>query len=172
MASEKDVFAAFGEALRLAQAMEAGMQIFYWLDKTLPGAPAGKPPRIDFMAEPLTELNMNSLGGYVRQFRRELLEEGAVDLQTRAVMRQLEQAAADRNLLVHSYWWDRAQLFTSPQGRADMLDELSGVIARFRYCNEVVRQLVLLCLENYGFTPEQFTAPEFQSYLAMHKQDK
>ena len=36
--SEADLFTVYGEALFLAQAMETGMRIFYWLDKKLPEA--------------------------------------------------------------------------------------------------------------------------------------
>jgi len=170
-ASRNEVFASYGEALFLAQSMESGMQIFYWLDKVLPDTPPGKAPRIDFTAEPLSELNMNSLGGYVRQFRRELMEEGTVDIETRSIMRKLEQAASDRNILVHSYWWDRALLFGTSQGRNEMLKELSGLITRFRYCNAIIRHLVLLCLGNFGLSPEKIDSPEFQGYLVMSDQD-
>jgi hypothetical protein len=70
------IFAAYGEALYLAQSMEMGMRIFYYLDKTLPTTPPGKSPRMILDDEPLADINMNSLGGFIRRFRRELFEEG------------------------------------------------------------------------------------------------
>ena len=56
------------------------------------------------------------------------------------------------------------------RGRAQQRD-LEALIASFRYGNAIVRQLVLLCLDNHGLTPERMTAPEFQDYLAMSGQD-
>ena len=165
--SETDLFTVYGEALFLAQAMETGMRIFYWLDKKLPEAPPGKLPRIDFAAEPLNDLTMNSLGGFLRQFKRELLDEGTVDVQTRSLMRRLEKTADLRNYLVHTYWWERAAQINTPAGRLEMLAELRGLVDEYRWSNRIIRQLVLLCLSHYHFTPEQFEAPEFQGYLSM-----
>ena len=107
--SLSNLYAVFGEALFLAQSMEVGMRIFYWLDKALPNTPPGKNPRIDFDAEPLPDINVNSLGGFIRQFRREMMEEGGVDPETRNTIRQLEQSADDRNWLVHTFWWERSE---------------------------------------------------------------
>lgn len=138
------------------------MRIFYWLDKKLPEAPPGKLPRIDFSAEPLNDLTMNSLGGFLRQFKRELLDEGTVDVQTRGLMRKLEKTADARNYLVHSYWWERAVRLNTSAGRAEMLAELRSLVEEYRWSNQLIRQLVLLCVEHYGFKPEQFGADEFQ----------
>jgi hypothetical protein len=165
--SDTELLAVYGEALFLAQAMETGMRIFYWLDKKLPEAPPGKLPRIDFSAEPLNDLTMNSLGGFLRQFKRELLDEGTVDVQTRGLMRRLEKTADVRNYLVHSYWWERASHLSTPAGRVELLEELRGLVDEYRWSNRLIRQLVLLCVAHYGFKPEQFEAEEFQGYLSM-----
>ena len=122
-----DLFAAYGEALYLAQSMEVGMRIFYWLDKALPNKPPGKSPRVDFDAEPLPDINVNSLGGFIRQFRRELMEEGGVDAETRTIMRKLEQSADDRNWLVHNFWWERSDRLDSPEGRLSCLRSCKGL---------------------------------------------
>lgn len=159
------LFAAYGEALYLAQSMEVGMRIFYWLDKTLPTTPPGKTPRINFDSEPLPDININSLGGFIRQFRREMMEEGAVDLETRAIMRKLEQSADDRNWLVHTFWWERSQLLETIEGRTSLARELQAVVEQFRYNDQLIRRLVLLCLENYNLTSDQFLSPRFQSYI-------
>lgn len=159
------LFAAYGEALYLAQSMEVGMRIFYWLDKTLPTTPPGKSPRIDFDSEPLPDININSLGGFIRQFRREMMEEGAVDPETRAIMRKLERSADDRNWLVHSFWWERSQRLETIEGRASLAQELQVVVEQFRYNDQLIRRLVLLCLENYNLTSDQFLSPRFQSYI-------
>jgi hypothetical protein len=165
--SDTDLFAVYGEALFLAQAMETGMRIFYWLDKKLPEAPPGKLPRIDFTAEPLNDLTMNSLGGFLRQFKRELLDEGTVDVQTRSLMRRLEKTADARNYLVHTYWWERAAQISATAERQDLLAELRGLVEEYRWSNRIIRQLVLLCLSHYHFNPEQFEALELQGYLSM-----
>ena len=169
--SNTELLAIYGEALFLAQSMETGMRIFYWLDKKLPEAPPGKLPRIDFSAEPLNDLTMNSLGGFLRQFKRELLNEGTVDVQTRGLMRKLEKTADARNYLVHSYWWERAAQLNTSDGRAEMLSELRNLVDEYRWSNQLIRQLVLLCVQHYGFTPEQFEADEFQGYLTMSKEN-
>lgn len=159
------LYAVFGEALALAQSMEVGMRIFYWLDKALPNTPPGKNPRIDFDAEPLPDINVNSLGGFIRQFRREMMEEGGVDPETRHTIRQLEQSADDRNWLVHTFWWERSEALDTPGGRALVLQELQRVVGQFQYNDQLIRRLVLLCLEHYGFTIDQFPSPKFQKYV-------
>lgn len=160
-----DLFAAYGEALYLAQSMEVGMRIFYLLDKTLPNTPPGKNPRINFDEEPLPDINVNSLGGFIRQFRREMMEEGGVDAETRNIMRKLEQSADDRNWLVHTFWWERSEILDTPEGRVGLSNELQRVIDQFRYNDQLIRQLVLLCLAHYGFTVDKFSSPKFQKYI-------
>ena len=76
----KEIYAAYGEALSFAQSMETGMRIFYLLDKALPKAPPGKLPRLNFDDETPPDLNINSLGGFIFQFRKEMMEEGTVDI--------------------------------------------------------------------------------------------
>jgi hypothetical protein len=160
-----DLFAAYGEALYLAQSMEVGMRIFYWLDKALPTTPPGKNPRIDFDAEPLPDINVNSLGGFIRQFRREMMEEGGVDSDTRNIMRKLEQSADDRNMLVHTFWWERSEELDTPEGRTKVMLELHRVVEQFRYNDQLIRRLVLLCLAHYGFSYEQLPSPRFRKYI-------
>jgi hypothetical protein len=169
--TDSELYALYGEALFLAQSMETGMRIFYWLDKRLPEAPPGKLPRIDFTAEPLNDLTMNSLGGFLRQFKRELLNEGTVDVQTRGLMRKLEKTADARNYLVHTYWWDRSTQFTTPTGRAEIKGELSSLVEEYRWSNRLIRQLVLMCVQHYSFSPDQFESETFQGYLSMSAED-
>jgi hypothetical protein len=171
MPSDSELYALYGEALFLAQSMETGMRIFYWLDKRLPEAPPGKLPRIDFTAEPLNDLTMNSLGGFLRQFKRELLNEGTVDVQTRGLMRKLEKTADARNYLVHTYWWDRSAQLTIPAGRAEIQGELTSLVEEYRWSNRLIRQLVLMCVQHYGFSPDQFDSEAFQGYLSMSAED-
>jgi hypothetical protein len=159
------LFATYGEALYLAQSMEVGMRIFYWLDKALPNTPPGKNPRIDFDSEPLPDINVNSLGGFIRQFRREMMEEGGVDVETRNIMRKLEQSADDRNWLVHTFWWERSNCLDTKEDRANLLVELQGLVDQFRYNDQLIRRLVLLCLEHFDLTYEQFPSPRFQGYI-------
>jgi hypothetical protein len=160
-----DIFAAYGEALYLAQSMEVGMRIFYWLDKALPNSPPGKSPRINFDTEPLPDINVNSLGGFIRQFRRELMEEGGIDPETRSIMRKLEQSADDRNWLVHTFWWERSGGLAKPDERAGLLAELQGLVDQFRYNDQLIRRLVLLSLDNVGLRYDQFPSPRFQGYI-------
>jgi hypothetical protein len=169
--TDAELYALYGEALFLAQSMETGMRIFYWLDKKLPETPPGKLPRIDFTAEPLNDLTMNSLGGFLRQFKRELLNEGTVDVQTRGLMRKLEKTADVRNYLVHTYWWERSAPLTTPAGRAEIQQELQSLVEEYRWSNRLIRQLVLLCVGHFGFTPDQFDAEAFQGYLSMSQED-
>lgn len=169
--SDTELYSLYGEALFLAQSMETGMRIFYWLDKMLPSAPPGKLPRIDFTAEPLNDLTMNSLGGFLRQFKRELMNEGTVDVQTRGLMRKLEKTADARNYLVHTYWWDRSAQLTTPSGRAEIQRELQELVEEYRWSNRLIRQLVLQCVRHYGFTPNQFAAEAFQGYLSLSQED-
>jgi len=164
-ASITNLYASYGEALYLAQSMEVGMRIFYWLDKALPNKPPGKSPRIDFDAEPLPDINVNSLGGFIRQFRRELMEEGGVDAETRSIMRKLEQSADDRNRLVHTFWWEWSDRLNTKEGRINLLTELHGLVDQFRHNDQLIRRLVLLCLEHYDLTYEQFPSPRFQGYI-------
>jgi len=164
-----EIYAAYGKALYLAQSMEMGMRIFYWLDATLPNTPPGKAPRVDFNQEPLPDANINSLGGFIRQFRKELMEEGTVDVQTRAIMRKLEYAVEQRNWLVHSFWAEHSFAFENPEGRAGMQVELQELLASFRYHDKLIRHMVKLILANYGLQAEKITAESFQSYLQLEK---
>jgi hypothetical protein len=161
------LLAVFGKALYLAQSMEIGMRIFYWLDKTLPDTPPGKSPRVDFSEDPLPENNINSLGGFIRQFRKELLEEGTVDTQTRSIMRKLEQAVTERNWLVHHYWGERAWHLRTPEGRETILAELQELISIFRYHDLMIRQMVQLILTHYQLEADKITSETFQAYLKM-----
>lgn len=160
-----DLYAVYGEALYLAQSMEVGMRIFYWLDKALPNTPPGENPRIDFDREPLPNINVNSLGGFVRQYRREMMEEGGVDVETRNIIRNLEQSADDRNWLVHNFWWEQSEALASTEGRAKVLGDLQRVVEQFQYNDQLIRRLVLLCLDHYGFSYKQFSSPKFQTYI-------
>ena len=163
------IFAAYGEALYLAQSMEMGMRIFYYLDKTLPTTPPGKSPRMNLDDEPLADINVNSLGGFIRRFRRELFEEGDIEPEMRSLMRKLEQAVDDRNRLVHTYWWETSALFASPEGREKMLAELNKLITEFRYYDRIIRRLVLTYLAHYNLDPLKITSDKFQGWLSQEK---
>jgi len=163
--SDSELFAAYGEALYLAQSMENGLRIFYSLDKVLPNLPPGKLPRIDFKEDPLPELSMNSLGGFIRQFRKELADEGTIDSETRSIMRKLENAVIDRNWLVHTYWWDHVDKLGTSTGRANVLAELKQLIWLFRQNNELIRQMILFYLTHTGLSPDQIDSPILHGYL-------
>jgi hypothetical protein len=165
--SPDQIYAVYGKALYLAQSMEIGMRIFYWLEKVLPETPPGKSPRVDFSEEPLVEFNVYSLGGFIRQFRNELMEEGTIDAQTRSIMRKLEQSVADRNWLVHSYWGERINALEDDEGRQLMQAELQELMAGFHYHNLLIRQMVLLLLSQYNLKPEDILSESFQSYIRM-----
>ncbi len=160
-----ELLTVYGRALYLAQSMETGMRIFYCLDRALPSAPPGKNPRVDFDAEPLPDATMNSLGGFLRQFRREMMSEGAVDVQTRGLMRKLEQSADYRNWLVHTFWWEHLAQLDSEVGRQAILTELQELIKQFEQHNAMIYRMVLLCLNHYGYAPAQIDAPKFHHYL-------
>ncbi len=164
------VFATYGEALYLAQSMEMGMRIFYYLDKTLPVTPPGKSPRFNLDDEPLADINMNSLGGFIRRFRRELFEEGEIEPEMRSLMRKLEKSVDDRNRLVHTYWWECSQQFSTPEGRAAMLVELNELITQFRYYDKIIRRLVLTYLVHYELNPLKINSDKFQGWLAQESQ--
>jgi hypothetical protein len=159
------VLATYGEALYLAQSMEMGMRIFYYLDKTLPTTPPGKNPRFNLDDEPLSDLNMNSLGGFIRRFRRELFEEGEIEPEMRNLMRKLEKAVDDRNRLVHTYWWDCSQKFNTPEGRSAMLVELNDLITQFRFYDKIIRRLVLTYFKHYELDPFKVNSDKFQGWL-------
>jgi hypothetical protein len=161
------IYAVYGKALFLAQSMEIGMRLFYWLEKALPQTPPGKSPRVDFKEDPLLDYNVYSLGGFIRQFRKELMEEGTIDTQTRSIMRKLEQSVADRNWLVHSYWEERAVAFNDEEGRLLMNAELQELMADFRYHDLLIRQMVLLLLSQFNLKPEDILSESFQSYIRM-----
>jgi hypothetical protein len=163
------IYAAYGEALYLAQSMEMGMRIFYYLDKTLPTTPPGKSPRMNLDDEPLADINMNSLGGFIRRFRRELFEEGEIDPEMRNLMKKLEQSVDDRNRLVHTYWWERSLQFETDEGRAAMLAELNEMITRFRLYDQVIRRMVLTYLVHYNLDPLKITSDKFQGWYRQAK---
>lgn len=166
--SKRDILTAFGRAVYLAQAMEIGMRIFYWLDRALPNTPPGKPPRVDFNADPLPEYNVYSLGGFIRQFRKELMDEGTIDTQTRSIMRKLENAVEERNRLIHNYWGERGLLMDSEEGRTAILAELNEIIQNLHFHHLLIRHMVLLILSNYDLKPEAIEAETFQAYMKIN----
>jgi hypothetical protein len=159
------ILATYGETLYLAQRMEIGMRIFYCLDRDLPKTPPAGKPRVDFNTEPLSDATQNSLGGLLRQFKREMFDEGAVDQQTRNAMRKLENSADYRNWLVHTSWWDWNPQLATPEGRTRVLKELIELCDRFRQHDHAIRYMVLLCVEHHGFQPDQIDSPNFQAYI-------
>ena len=165
--SYEKIYALYAKALYLAQSMEIGMRIFYWLDKVLPDTPPGKSPRVDFNEDPLLEYNVYSLGGFIRQFRKELMEEGTIDTETRGIMRKLERAVEDRNWLVHSYWGERTTAIGQDEGRELMLAELQELMVNFRYHDLLIRQMVLLLLTHYNLKFEGIESESFQNYIRM-----
>lgn len=145
------------------------MRIFYWLEKVLPNTPPGKSPRVDFNKDPLLEDNVYSLGGFIRQFRKELMEEGTIDTQTRSIMRKLEQAVAKRNWLVHGYWGERTSAMENQEDRLQMNAELQDLMDDFRYHDLLIRQMVLLLLSHFNLKPDEIISESFQSYISMTK---
>jgi hypothetical protein len=160
-----NILVTYGEALYLAQRMEIGMRIFYCLDRDLPKTPPNGKPRVDFEAEPLPDATQNSLGGFLRQFKREMFDEGTVDQQTRNAMRRLENSADYRNWLVHTSWWDWNPQLATPEGRIRVLAELTELCDRFREHDQTIRYMVRMCVEHFGFQPEQIDSPSFQAYI-------
>jgi len=159
------IMSVYGEALYLAQRMEIGMRIFYCLDRDLPQTPPGGNPRVDFETEPLPDATQNSLGGFFRQFKREMMNEGRVDAQTRNAMRKLENSADYRNWLVHISWWDWLPRLDSASGRLEVYNELSDLRERFKEHDQAIRYMVLMCLEHYGYQPEQIDSESFRAYI-------
>jgi hypothetical protein len=80
-------------------------------------------------------------------------------------MRKLEQSADDRNWLVHTFWWERSEGLDQADNRARLLAELRGLVDQFRLNDQLIRRLVLICLDNYGLTHVQFPSPRFQNYI-------
>lgn len=168
--TETEIYAAYGRALALAQSMETGMRIFYFLDEALPKAPPGKLPKVNLDDEPIMEINLNSLGGFLRRFRRELFQEGEIDVETRQLMRRLEQSADDRNRLVHTYWWERSAQLVTPAGRVLVLAELRDLIAQFQHYDQIIRGFIFLYFQHYGLDPFQMNSDKFLNYLTSGSQ--
>jgi hypothetical protein len=142
----KEVFAHFGLAAYLAQVFERSL-VNALTTVYGPGQTRLTQDEVDRRFDDLSE---RTLGGLLKTLEGAGL---AADL-----MPAVRDALKDRHRLTHHFFWDRAAEFLSADGCHRMLQDLSGMQARFRDCGAGVDAEVQRWAAAHGFTTEHVEA--------------
>ena len=138
----REVYACFGLAMYLAQALERELAMLL--------AVAGKQEMStawDYDAR-LAESFQSTFGALVTRFG----EVAAPDYQE--LYGQLERAVTNRNDLAHHYFWDRAVQFSSASGREKMIRELTALAEYFESLDASMTKLTRDISEQKGLSTE------------------
>jgi hypothetical protein len=153
----REVYAIFGMAMYQAQNLEKGLAILFAVfdDSKLMTA-------WDYDAR-FAESFESTFGTLVTKFAA-LSSPGQEQL-----LKQLEKAVHDRNVLAHQYFWDRAAQFCSSEGRAEMIRELVRMGNRFESLDQELGELARGIVQRRGLTKEVLqaeTAAETEALLS------
>jgi hypothetical protein len=153
----REVYAVFGMAMYQAQNLEKGLAILFAVfdDSKLMTA-------WDYDAR-FAESFESTFGTLVAKFA-ELPSPGHEQL-----LKQLEKAVNDRNVLAHHYFWDRAAQFCSSEGRTEMIRELVEMGNCFESLDQELGQLARGIAQRRGLTKEVLkaqTAAETEALLS------
>jgi hypothetical protein len=138
----RDVYAHFGVAAYYAHCFEKGLCNFLVHHKIPRGVTAE-----EYEAKE-RNVHRKNLGGLLREARPFLVFADPADEAL------LDEALRKRNYLIHDYFWERAFAIGSPDGRSQMLAELTVFAELFRRANRVVESLTLAAVSGEGITEE------------------
>lgn len=153
----REVYAVFGMAMYQAQNLEKGLAILFAVFDNSKLMTAW-----DYDAR-FAESFESTFGTFVTKFA-ELSSPGHDQL-----LKQLEEAVNDRNVLAHHYFWDRAAQFCSSEGRAEMIRELVRMGNRFESLDQELGELARGIAQRRGLSKEVLqaqTAAETEALLS------
>lgn len=91
----------------------------------------------------------------------------SVEYLTAPEIRQIQDAARVRNLLIHSYWGNRKmQAMLTPTGRAWVIEDLEKKRIQLRDADRLVTKFVNSYLARYGDSVESLSAHVFDEYVS------
>lgn len=141
------IFAEFGAAVHVAQRLEFGLALLLAFAAKFDHA---RIPRssVERLYSRQAEQTLGELFGSVR--KHEYL--------TRAEQKTIYKAIRERNTLVHSYLLDKGELMLTPEGRAELLDDLARMQKALLAADEVVESLVDRYLREHDVSVDEITA--------------
>ena len=140
------VFAEFGASVHLAQRLEFGLTLLLAFAAKYENASISRSV-VDKLFDRDTEHTLGALFHSVR--KKEYL--------TRAEQKIIRKAVKDRNMLVHSYLIDKGELLLTPEGRAELMDDLARIQKNLQAADRIVESLVDRYLEEHGTTVDEIT---------------
>lgn len=158
----REVFAHYGLALYLAQCIEKGICIL------LSGqyAPTSPEKMTRWRYEELLDGHMQLSFGQVMTKLKSVMELPPT------FEENLKKAVENRNLLAHSYWWERAVDFATFEGRERMLLELSDFINEFERLNNIFDTIQKNWMETIGFPMQAIDLEKLKTQIASEKENK
>ena len=121
----KECFAYFGRAIYMMQVVEKGL-----VTVLLNTVKYISRSRYDELLAEKFELTVGIL-------KRDLADKGIFDS---ATLQKLDYFHSKRDWLAHSFWWDRAIEFDSPNLRYKIIDELDSLTLEFEELNSIVSE--------------------------------
>lgn len=144
------VFAEFGSACHQAQLLEDAIRLLLLLGR----AYAATQIPDSSLRYPVEPENIKTLGALLRELFK-------VEVVSEQDNRSLWQAVKTRNWLMHDYWSATfhprsAELFMTPGGRRELIEELREVRHRLRKATRIVHSLTDQYLALHGLSMQQF----------------
>jgi hypothetical protein len=125
----KEVYARFGLAYYLAEALHRGLCNLYCAFQIPPGGPVTR-PRVE---EHLRTAFETTLGQLLPKLQPMLPP---------SLVPQLERAVQRRNYLAHYFWYERIHLMTSLSGIEELVNELAGDADLFSQVDAEIEKLM------------------------------
>lgn len=155
---DKEAYAFFGLAAYLAQVLEQSA-INLVIAFRLPEKSLVTQETFELLNE---NLEKQTFGRLLRACRTEIeISDNSIAL--------LEEVLDLRNMLIHSYFRDRAEEFISESGRVSMMEELQSIISKFHEADDLLEEIYLPLLEKYDVT-EEYLTQEFEKMMARAKE--
>ncbi len=140
----KEVYARFGLAYYLAEALHRGLCNLYCLSQIPASGPVIR-PRVE---EHLLTAFETTLGQLLMQLQPVLPD---------ALIPQLKRAVQRRNFLAHHFWYERIHLMTTIGGIHGLLRELASDTELFSEMDAKVEKLTEPLKARLGISPDQFS---------------
>lgn len=125
------VFAEFGAAVHTAQRLEFGLTLLLAFAVKFDEAKIEK-ASVDRLSSNEAERTLGELWHAVKKS----------EYVTRAEQKTIRKAIKERNALVHSYLVDKGEQLFTPEGRAEMLEDIKRIQALFLKADAIVESLV------------------------------
>jgi len=140
------IFAEFGAAVHTAQRLEFGLTLLLAFAVKFDEARIGK-SAVDRLSSNDAEKTLGELWHAVKKS----------EYVTRAEQKIIRKAIKERNVLVHSYLVDNGEQLFTPEGRAEMLEDIVRMQELFKKADSIVESLVDRYLSEHNVDLEEIT---------------